>query len=280
MKKNIVQILLITVLLPQAYALRWPVDSPVVAESFGEIKNGNFSSTITIRSADGKIYAISDGQLVYMSGNEADPELNIVILEHENGLRSIYRNFFPLPSIPADLKEGVQIGTGPSVELEILDTRSGEIGNPLLLLPQLPDKRSPEIERLAFYDNGRFQNIRKGMRTVSGKKQILLKVYDRHNDEQLLPFSISLYIDSRKVQEYVFESLKYLDGRYQFPWAEGKQIFIEIDGIVYINLGEFFILPGETRLELYAEDLAENRASVDVRITAVRPRENSGEGQR
>ncbi|MBN1648599.1 MAG: hypothetical protein JW874_11260 [Spirochaetales bacterium] len=270
MKKYSIRIILFFLILQSAYSLRWPVDNPVVIESFGEIRNGVFSTTISIRTNSGKIYAIADGRLVYLSNKSADPELNVVILEHENGLRSVYRNFFPLADIPGELREGGLIGTGPSVQLEILDTHSGEIGNPQILLPQLPDKSRPVIERLAFYRNGVFEDIKNRMVVRSGRKQLLLKVYDIHNDERLLPFSITLYIDSLKVQEYVFESLKYINERYQFPWAVGEEIFMIIDNEMYINLGEFSIMPGETRLELYVDDLAENRATVDVRLIASR----------
>lgn len=273
MKKPL--LLFSAVLISQAvFGLRWPVNNPVILKSFGQLEENSFITSISIVSEDGNVYSIADGITVYLRVFPGeDPKDNLLILEHDNGLRSIYRNFFPLDDFPDTVSEGQLIGSGKNIKLEILDTEGVQIVNPEILLPFLEDKAAPRIEGIFILsDNRELTRITGRTVTTTGSKTVLAEIFDERSGNRLIPFKIKYYVDGIKYREYVFESLKYQNDAYNFSWAEkADKIFVRIDDVIYINLGELQVLPGEVRLEIYAEDIRGNISSVNLSITGIRP---------
>lgn len=256
-----------------ASALRWPVNNPVIIKSFGQLEEKSFVTSISIISEDGNVYAIADGITVYLRNFPEDKQKdNLLILEHENGLRSIYRNFMPVENFPDTVSEGQLIGRSGNIKLEILDTEGVQIVNPEILLPFLEDRDAPQIESIFFLSGEQLLvEIENGSSVTVGGKTVLAEIFDERSGNKLIPIKIKFYADGIKHQEYVFESLKYLNDAYNFTWAEkAEKIFIRIDDVIYINLGELRVLPGEMKIEIYAEDINGNISFVDIIITGVK----------
>ena len=147
------------------------------------------STSLERSSENGNVYSIADGVTVYLRvipGESTND--NILILEHENGLRSIYRNFLPLDDFPDEVSEGQLIGTGNNIKLEILDTEGVQIVNPEILLPFLDDSEAPRIERI-FLLSGEQElvEIKDGSSIFTGRKTVLAEIFDERSGNKLSP---------------------------------------------------------------------------------------------
>jgi septal ring factor EnvC (AmiA/AmiB activator) len=108
--------------IPEKSRLPWPVDGPVLTR-FGIQRHPQFGTTvfrrgIEIEAHDGELVrAVSDGQVVYADWYKGYGEL--VILEHGNGLYTLYGNLSRL-----DLKKGDRVARGKVIGL------AGDTGSP------------------------------------------------------------------------------------------------------------------------------------------------------
>ncbi|HUI68724.1 MAG TPA: peptidoglycan DD-metalloendopeptidase family protein [Nitrospirota bacterium] len=112
----------VTTTIPEKNRLPWPVDGQVLIR-FGIQRHPQFGTTvfrrgIEIEAHDGEaVRAVSDGQVAYADWYKGYGEL--VILEHGNGLYTLYGNLSRL-----DLKKGDRVSRGTVIGL------AGDTGSP------------------------------------------------------------------------------------------------------------------------------------------------------
>lgn len=135
-------------------AWQWPLDPQLLSTGFGSLRSTGGLERGLRFDADGEdVSAVADGTVVFRekgeSGGEGLPgKGGIVVLDHENGFRSIYSGLRAEGLTRGErILSGRSIGrAGPgAVRVEIWDRTEGWYANPLLLLEILPDERAPVV---------------------------------------------------------------------------------------------------------------------------------------
>ena len=253
------------------FSLDWPKKGPIVTRSFGVPDIGEFVSSVSITSRSDEVFAIAEGRIVYKRpGTDVSPSL--LIIEHANGLRSVYRGLNILDFEDSVIEKGQLIGKGLEISLEISDPVSGQFFNPETLLPKLTDKKAPRVVYFGFMQNDKLYEISNDKKFFSGDAEFLLICEDIRGDKLLSPYSIAFYIDGLRQKEYVFDSLSYNGKEYLFLWAPSfGSIVKRIDDKSYFSFGKTRLLPGEVKLEIYIKDINGNQTEAAYSIIVSRP---------
>lgn len=253
-------------------ALSWPVNNPVITSSFSSMLRDGFRSALILHAENNEIYAIADGTVVYVYNCEK-PEIgqSYIIIEHSDGLRSIYRGITPKAKLGVFVSEGDLIAYGEYVSLEILDIESMEIVNPERLLPLIPDKEAPMVSSVLLRKGRQYVNPEEVEAVGAGKYHFLIAVNDPRDAYELFPYKIVMYFGGIKQTEYIFDTLLFKNSEYIFDSGnELDTVFLTIGGHVYVDLGEIRLLPGEQNFELYISDCSENTMEFSLSVIIVK----------
>ncbi len=251
MKKVFSLILLVLVFqLVHCEIFSFPVDNPRVSASFGEFRGtGNrgphfhmgMDFSTGLRSGV-PIYAVERGWLVRIEVDEDDIYGYVVVLEHENGYRTVYAhlsNFSPkVQPIVDSIKQefgntrvvvkfperevwfekrevvGFSGTTGeapvPHAHLEVRDKREEYSYNPskFLNLPK-PTDQNIVLEKIKIGDNV-YDFYEGGVYTYSGLfPQLSLKAYSRGFNNTLGLNRISLFLEDSEIYRLSFEEISW-----------------------------------------------------------------------
>lgn len=127
--------------IPYLASWDWPDEPDRIISSFGMSWGGDFERGLRFRAVGQRVAAWHSGELIWISqsDNSSDiPGQSIIVLEHENGFRSVYSGLESRPNINRSIGRGEWIGYADKEawQFQIIDTQNSRIVNPAILLPQ------------------------------------------------------------------------------------------------------------------------------------------------
>ncbi len=278
MPKRILSLLVFSFCLAGSlFSFQWPVEDPVLVETFAESSNDTFSEGINLLSPHNTVKPVSRGEIVFYQREKArqsdvpSPLGNLVVLQHTRGIYSFYAH---LGKIAVNNKNFVltkrdvlgTMGTsgmsrGKSLYLVLLDGDFKQFVNPLLSLPQLIDTAKPEIGNLYLFTPRSTEIVKKRKTIPSGVYTLAVEARDFSNNVNfycpVAPYSIDFYVNGELKKSIKFEfltvknnkkvlqnSLGTYSGVYERPWL--------------YTIGSLDISPGDSRIEISVKDFEGN----------------------
>lgn len=273
-----------------AEAFDWPADDVRVIATFGQSQWGDYLKGVHLYSQEEEVRPIDSGEVIFTCGGVyAGPHRissglgNMVVMQHDRGIRSVYGHLRELPGddvifIESDQFIGRPGNTGmideKALYLQIIDSEVSRYVNPLLSLPSLPDRDRPVIDELTLVKGLREYSLQSGMRIQQGEYQFRLHVYDSDNglepDRQMSVYSVKIYINGEERQAFSFESLM-VNNRQTVPAGRDDlphQALYKEKG--RMSPGTVSFQPGEAIIEVVAADFSGNESSrtIPIRVLA------------
>jgi len=296
--KIVFSLILFCLCLVPAFSWDWPLSQPRLIKDFAGDENGQFFPGILVRSGDGHTIgkAMENGEIVY-GRNPDDPRVQIpwgaarvTVIDHESGYRGIYGGLDANnTAIPARtekgtnwfIKAGQEIGalTGtvfaddPHCLIAIIDQRHSGFVNPLLLLPDIREKRLPIIHsvQLAWNKNDKPTILHDRTEAISGQPRLFAYIRDYFPgfNKQIagLPRSIQVSLNGTPSYTFAKTALRTKDGRTylaQSPDGDYDHFYMD-EGL--IDLGLLTLKEGQNRIEIRVNDGVGNRAGAMYRIS-------------
>ena len=147
------------------HAWEWPVETPRIIEGFMSVDRGMHQRGIVVKDInDNRIYPLRDGRvLISISPITYPTEIHrphalggFMIIEHEQGIRTLYAGVNPQPAHGIHARQGTPIATTLHTEsaarenrgefmVTIFDPIATAYLNPLFILPRLRDVAPPRL---------------------------------------------------------------------------------------------------------------------------------------
>jgi hypothetical protein len=278
--------LLCLCVVPAVRAFDWPLEDAVVVAGFLENAGGRFGSGVAIVAPSQEVRPIAEGELVFYTDpgalfSSVPSGLGaFVVVEHAERVRSIYGHLEPgsLPGGEDRVTRETPLGrvgdsglaVGPRLALQIIDMETEAFLNPLTVLPLRPDSTPPRIAAALLRRDDRPVDLADSPQLVPGPAEVLVEAYDVREDVpfqwRLAPHSLSVSVNGMEQARLTFISLL-CDGRTLMEGGSGRpfeQVFA--DRWLY-NLGPVELRTGETRIQLFARDVAGNESSREFLVS-------------
>ncbi len=302
MKIKILPAILILTSAGTLFAFQWPVDNPVLTATFCENRWNHFHGGIDIGGGEQDIHPIDDGEVIFFFDSErSNSKLptglgNFLVIEHARGIRSLYAHLAEdsLISGKTEVKKEDVLGiigdTGSSLgkhlHFEVSDKELRQIVNPMRLLPELTDRKSPTINSIqlmpGLFDgaaapmspfSGRYEP-RSGDEIAPGIWTVLLDVFDLSQYVSyvcpMAPYRVQIFLNGELSRSLVYDGLGENGDRLELIQAKGvyfDTLYLE-DWL--INTGPITIPEGAVKIEVVASDYAGNESSRLVSLIARR----------
>jgi len=286
-RKRSIIILYITLLFISATlagaVFEWPVAHVLLTASFGETRVDHFHNGIDMGGDSQRVVPVAPGEIVYYFDEGEHPLYresgvgNFMVLQHTNATRSYYYHMrrASVANARTALAHNETIGLsgnsgrsfGAHLHLSVSDDK-GYI-NPLILLPEYPDRRAPEIASILFGVDGRAITVPADYR-VSGLDMFTLmaRAWDTHEEIRaigvLAPYQISFSLDGNVLKTIAFDRLIKKNGRLLLTDGTGFAETWSSEG--YLIGGELRNLNGQHTISILAADFAGNTASRSVNV--------------
>lgn len=262
----------------------WPLREPLILNTFGQRTGREVNTGIDLIADDSSLYPITDGEVVFRSSGIAfvHPLGNFVVLEHDEGFRSLYAHLESGVSendiIPA--KETFdRIGSsgktmGKILHLEVYDGVYGQIFNPLLVLPKIADSQKPVIGGITLLPvQESNESIILNGPIPAGNYFIGITCYDFISGKagifKTIPYSFQFMMNGELKSQYLFDSCIRKGGYLVFPnlaELDTGSIYVFNDDFT-INLGQCVFYSGIAKLELTVSDMAGNQTKKNFNVT-------------
>jgi len=261
----------------------WPVARVLLTASFGETRVDHFHNGIDMGGDSQRVVPIAPGEIVYYFDEGEHPLYresgvgNFMVLQHTNAMRSHYYHMrkASVANARAALGHNETIGLsgnsgrsfGAHLHLSVSDDK-GYV-NPLLLLPDYPDHRAPEIASVLFGIDGRAITVPADYR-VSGLDifTIMARAWDTHEEIRaigvLAPYQISFSLDGNVLKTIAFDRLINKSGRLLLTDGSGFAETWSSEG--FLMGGDLRNLNGQHTISILAADIAGNTASRSVNV--------------
>ncbi|MDR2444759.1 MAG: hypothetical protein LBD44_02320 [Spirochaetaceae bacterium] len=212
------------------FAFDWPSDQAVMVSNFGKSDGGRPMLGDTFRS-EGALTTIEKGEIIYSRGVSApasrfpSPLGNMLVVDHGDGLLSIYSRMAHLRTKPESLMDP---GTAIAVSglsgwsktegfyLSIFDRKERRWVNPSLIIPVIPDTRSPLIRSVKLKDNANQIIDLATTRTVRQGAYTILVHADvpriKPSEPPLMPLRIICSVNGIEADYLAFETFSAHDG--------------------------------------------------------------------
>ena len=196
----------------------WPDDPGSVVGSFGTGRNGGFVPGLEFRADGQRVRAWNAGELIWTSGpghmDGAIPSTGLVVVEHPDGFRSVYRNVEARPDTESRITDGQWIGyAGKDTWLfTVRDSRREKVIDPLTLLPTRDALSDPRIGDVVLVSGNERLTVTSGMEIGSGTWSLVLDTAYRGGDAAI-PAEISVFWVGEQVGLVRIDSLAEQDGR-------------------------------------------------------------------
>jgi len=185
--------------------MEWPDESGRVLSTFGAAGKRHFQRGLTFKSEGQLISSWDAGEVIW-----ADPFRGIVVVEHQNGFRSVYLGVEPLYNLELELGDGQWLGyaRGETWRFEIIDTKWSKLVNPILLLPARSGISSSAAGTLeVLMPDGTFMEIRDESVLSTGPQTIAVNgVFPDGNFAA--PTEISLYWIGERIAKLQISALR------------------------------------------------------------------------
>jgi hypothetical protein len=279
-------------------AYDWPSADMQVIRSFGQKTGGTVLPGVEVQTLSPTLAAPENGDVVFVSrpGTQMVQDLpsalgGFVALAHDDNLRSVTTRVTP---VPLDTKRSFRRGE-PLGQTEVLpgasesrhrifvfDQQLGELVNPLLVFPALPDAKAPLIFDVKVIPEGQGEAV-----SLFGKAGLAVGYWDirvdvsdpvtyfpapgkdRGPEGQRGVYAVEAYLNGTEVFNTTLDSLQEKGGRWQI---KGMGTFLD-DVLVEDqewNLGQVFFNQGTNILEVSVKDFQGNQAGKTFRVLGTR----------
>lgn len=269
----------VTVCLATASAFEWPVAEPYPVRIFGARAYGVAERGIVLEKVE-TIRASGYGELLVtleenrnMTGFPGTLG-NAVLLTHEDSLMTVYGNLDSLDRVSDVISvDSLSIlgsagtsawGHPASVIFQVTDREKRTTLNPLLVLPSLPDKKSPAIrDVVAVSANDTVHALGTTKALRQGKYRLYANIPDaiEKNGNEFAPFRVTIQVNGKEYSSIPFELLSEKSGSLyladpQFTW---KKLYSDP---TRMYLGELSLTRGRADISILARDIAGNERDV------------------
>ncbi len=266
------------------YGWQWPVADGMISATFGQLHHGGFSRGVVLGGGDA-VHPASDGEIVFSFGvgEFAHPLGSYIVLQHDGGFRTLYGNLDPATVlVPPDTATGeftvepsqrlAAVGssgyaTGRQTTFEIIDDELDAFVNPLLILPERADRRTPVVGRILI-ERGSEQLEAGAVTPIVAPATVALvaEIYDAGAAtgylQILAPYEIVVEHDGAEARRITYETLQarggsfLLGGRYA-----AEQLY---RGERMVHLGEVEVTTEPVTITITVRDFSGNAVSRSV----------------
>ena len=255
MKRRSVKIVffLFVIISINLYSRQWPDDFNNLSGYFAGSCNGSFCMGLEFNSSGKRIKPWGSGEIIWKSENnirKADiPGRSLIVMEHEDGFRSVYLNVEKRPDIENKMSGNEWIGysSGEPWIFEILDVKKDKLVNPVSLLPEVKHEE-PEDTFMLSADGGK-SIIRNNSVIEKGSKNIVVK-HQYSGAVSLIPLEITLYWIGEKLGSYSFETLERVNEKVILGGSgngEYRSVYDRSGNLIFRNV---FLRSAKGKLEL------------------------------
>ena len=263
---------------------QWPVPDPEVTGTFGQDAGGYFLRGVEFGGSARAVFPVEAGRVVAVHSERSGSPTGLgsfVVVEHAQAFRSIYAHLDAesLPVVGQVVGPATQIGTfgesrrapGESLRLYVIDTRSGEYVNPMLLLPGLPDTIRPTIATVYARSGDSVRDLRQSAVLPPATYEISVEVFDRlvpgAQSPAVMPYSIRMFVGGQETFHAVMERIVVdADGVRVLPAAIVHDTIYDPDGLIV--LGSLSIGVRPVQIEIVAEDSSGNESTWRATLSA------------
>lgn len=261
-----------------AGALEWPVQHRVLTATFGENRWDHFHDGIDIGGGAQAVHPAAPGEVIFTFDEGQDPRDlptglgSFMVIQHDPEFRTLYAHMRAgsvlqgRPQVTTSDVIGVIGDTGDSVgshlHFEVIDHKSGEILNPLTLLPALSDTASPVIVSVSLQRSKKLIPLGQTSVVPEGEAGLVVDVYDpsQYVDyfDPMAPYEIDATLNGQELFDVTYDALKA---------TGGKTYLAESDTLTFANyyvstwgvrLGSVALKSGQAHLVITARDFAGN----------------------
>lgn len=204
---------------------------------------------------------------------------NAIVSQTDNGFQVIYgnleetsllydkANIFRFETLgKTDINSD---GTRQVLIFKIFDTteKNKNFVNPVLFLPELADKRAPEIRALLLLsEEGQLIPISQRMTVKSGTYTLCVEAFDTIDnlDVRLSPFEIIALLNGNTIASLTFQTMAAKKGVTKM--GDSVELANLYSRFPYISLGTVHLTEGTSRLSISVRDYNRNRAEQNIEI--------------
>ncbi len=268
------------------FSFEWPIDDPQVVSTFGSPEERSYKKGIEISSAENEVAPIEGGEVIFRGSEYAQgshdiplPLGNMVVLQHERGIRSVYGHLAAAVDQTTpfyDASEGIGsigssgIADGEVLFLQIIDSEVNRFINPMLSLPSLADSNEPQLEAVSLKAGSTTYQLERSLEVSQGEYSMFIETFDISSAldslQRMAPYSIKVYLNGEEQISLGFESLSVKDWT-AVPTSQRSVSAPELytDQWSY-NLGRLMLQPGVALIEVFVSDFAGNEISRTYRL--------------
>jgi len=263
--------LCILFLLALNLSFQWPVDNGRITSVFGESRADHFHDGVDMVCADGKIYPLEEGELVYLWDRSLFPldaypgGGNYRVLKHGGDLYTLYLHLQDGSSFRDAYGRRDQLGVvgntgrsyGTHLHFSALNRAERMSLNPLKMLPAFPDTVPPAVGGVFVRVGDRYSSIRDGATVrLTRHYPLLVEITDSMGGRERLGIhTLAVHFNGRKVQEINFTTLEYSKNELTISGNKFHDLFDEKG---YYRIGNISYNNGANSLKIVAGDFAGN----------------------
>ncbi len=265
-------------------AWEWPLASFRIDAGFGQLRNGNVTTAVWLSAQEPAVQAAHPGEVIFTrvegAAGKGSPHGygNFVVLEHEDGLRSVYANMGAVSSMDdSTASQGATLGTvgvsgfayGDQLGFHLIDEELGQLVNPFLILPSLDDSQPPVIQGVFLQRGDDVIPVNRQTSIEAGTTfQVLVEAYDTvestSGTRRVPPKTVTVTLGEQQPRTISFDTMQYGDNRFRL--ASGQPVDTLYLGQTRMRPGEVSIGTEPTSLIVRVEDFSGNRASAEYRL--------------
>ena len=286
MKRYTICTLLYLSVLFSLSALEWPTDTAQFLRLFGQCIGEHtfeqgiaFENAETVRAADNGTLLVA---LTARNGQGMFPSTlgNALVLLHNDGLQTIYGNLESATSFGNRVAtESNSVigrtgnsgwGTPHTLLFQVYDSERNVYINPLLLLPAVTDKTTPQIQNIVLVNDQNIALQITGQRTVrQGSYELYAEISDTADigTHPFSPFRVNIFVNGTNLRTIPFETITQKEREsYLGTTAFTDTLLYRRKGSLY--LGKIILSRGKTDILITARDITGNEKAERFTIQA------------
>ncbi|NNM54102.1 MAG: hypothetical protein HKM05_05205 [Spirochaetales bacterium] len=271
----LVATLLVVASLAQLSAYDWPSSDITVRKNFAQRTGNSFEPGLEFETSASNLTAPEKGQVIFSFSPDTGNPQNLpsslggfVVVAHSDQLRTLVSGLTPQPWLTSvhvssgdplgSIRNGTS-GTPTDHQLMVFDQQLGELVNPLLVFPPIPDERSPVILDVKLVGNApdSSASLFAHSHFSVGYWTLYVDAVDPGNSDsgssQKGLYSVSAYLNGNEVFRTALTSLQDKNGQFAIK-GTGKPLRDVIVGDHEWRLGKIFLNQGTNILELVVKD--------------------------
>ncbi len=268
------------------FSFEWPIQDPTIVSTFGSLQGKSYKKGVDISVSNNTVTPIEGGELILHADAGSDgvhdipsPMGNMVVLQHERGIRSVYGHlqnpvsedvpYYDVSDVLGNVGSS-GIVSGEFLLLEIIDSEVDRFVNPLLSLPSLADTNKPQLNTVELRSEKRSLILEDNKIVPQGKYELLIDAYDVSSAleslQRMAPYSIKVYLNGEEQATMDFESITVSD------WIAVPTTSLSVSAEeLYADewrysMGNVLLQPGEAVIEVFVNDFAGNEAAQAYRL--------------